>query len=132
MRRRMTGADLDIIEKIIRDFKGKPEWALITERAKGKGLPFSQITLTRNKNIIAMKKEKEKEFRKKRTQARGLPQNDPSIATKLENLKKENEELKETVRQYAEYVRGFKSNADKLGIKQEDLDLQLPPKPRIN
>ena len=77
MRRRMTGADLDIIEKIIRDFKGKPEWALITERAKGKGLPFSQITLTRNKNIIAMKKEKEKEFRKKRTQARGLPQNDP-------------------------------------------------------
>ena len=132
MSRRMHKGDLNEIQKIINLFKSKPTWPLITERSQANGLPFSEVTLKRNPDIIAMKKQKDLEFKEKRAKAKGIPRNDPKIATKLENLKKENEELKETVRQYAEYVRGFKSNADKLGIKQEDLDLQLAPKPRIN
>ena len=122
MSRRMHKGDLNEIQKIINLFKSKPTWPLITERSQANGLPFSEVTLKRNPDIIAMKKQKDLEFKEKRAKAKGIPRNDPKIATKLENLKKENEELKTKLRAAYDHIERIRSAAQSLGIPEEKLD----------
>ena len=121
MVRHVTEEDLVIIQDIILQFRIKPTWPLIKERAQAAGLDFAQVTLTRNKSIIKMKKEQEEKFLNKKKIAKGLPQNDPRLLDKNMVLEGEVKRLKEQLRQQSEYTEKIKGNAIKLGIPMADI-----------
>ena len=126
MGRHMTGSDLDLIEKIIRQFKAKPTWGALHERTQNAGLPFSQVTLTRNKDIIAMMKDQQEAFKQRKAKVlKGLPRRDPKITTRIEDLEAENAELKEELKRLHLTINRFVGNAAKLGISSQDLDRPL-------
>lgn len=126
MRRRMTGEDLDLIEKIIRQFKGKPTWGAIYERTKRAGLPFSQVTLTRNKDIIAMKDDQTARFKERKVNSvKGLPRNNPDKASQIEELEARVKELEEHLRQRDMAMERYAGNALLLGISRTRLDRPL-------
>lgn len=126
MRRRMTVEDLDLIEKIIRQFKGKPTWGALHARTQKAGLPFSQVTLTRNKDIIAMMKDQVARFKQRKEKAvKGLPRKDPESATQIEKLEARVKELEEQLRLRDQVVERYAGNAIKLGIPRTSLDRPL-------
>lgn len=126
MGRRMTDEDLVLIERIIRQFKSRPTWGALYERTRKAGLPFSQVTLTRNKDIIAMMKDQQEDFKIRKAKARkGLPRTHTKGATQIEELEARVKELEEHLRRRDEVLERYVSNAIKLGVPRTSLDRPL-------
>lgn len=126
MGRRMTGDDLDRIEKIIRAFKGKPTWGAIYERCQKARLPFAQVTLTRNKDVIAMYKDQIVRFESRKVKAvKGIPRLENKSSRHIEALEARVAELEEQLKQRDLAIERFAGNALKLGVPRTALDRPL-------
>lgn len=126
MGRRMTWEDLDRIEKIIRQFKGKPTWGAIHERTQRAGLPFSRVTLTRNKDVIAMKEDQTARFKERKAKAvKGIPRKAIETSTRIEELEARVKELEAQLVQRDQAIERYAGNALKMGIPRTSLDRPL-------